>query len=97
MNLKKRYDQEFKLNTVQLILSGKSTLSAVSRDLGVSKSSLHDWMKEYKPNEGKEFIKSENSAFRSQDMRQLKRENEILRQERDILKKALGIFSSVRK
>jgi transposase-like protein len=33
------------------------------------------------------------SAVLSQDMRQLKRENEILRQERDILKKALCIFS----
>ena len=97
MNLRKKYDQEFKLNTIQLILSGKTTLTAVSRDLGVSKSSLHDWMKDYKGNEGKEFIKSESSASQNQDMRQLKRENDILRQERDILKKALGIFSSIRK
>ena len=97
MNLRKRYDQEFKLNTVQLIMGSTVSLAAVSRDLGVSKSTLHDWVKEYKTHKDKAFIKSESLSPQNEDIKQLKRENEILRQERDILKKALGIFSSIRK
>ena len=97
MNLRKRYDQDFKLNTIQLIMGGNTSLAAVSRDLGVSKSTLHDWLKEYRTNKDKAFTKSESSSSQNEDIRRLRRENEILRQERDILKKALGIFSSVRK
>ncbi|AIL13665.1 transposase [Candidatus Paracaedibacter symbiosus] len=89
MNLRKRYDQEFKLNTVQLIMGGTTSLAAASRDLGVSKSTLHEWMKEYRTHKDKAFIKSESSSSQDQDIRQLKRENEILRQERDILKNFL--------
>jgi len=41
----------------------------------------------------KPFLAVDIKHQRREELRQLKRENELLRQERDILKKAIGIFS----
>ena len=101
MSFKKVYDAEFKANTIQLILKNKMSVVAVSRDLGVGKSTLQKWLKDHKSSNctSQDFMIAtpRQSAVLSQDMRQLKRENEILRQERDILKKALCIFSQAPK
>ena len=95
MSQKKFYDQDFKLGAVKLVLQEGRSINSVSRDLTVCKSSIHTWIKAYKENQGKAF--SGKDCHEEQELRQLKRENEILRQERDILKKAVGIFSTIRK
>ena len=82
MKQKKFYDREFKLGAVKLVLQEGRSINSVSRDLTVGKSSLHNWIKAYKENQGKAF--SGKDYPEEQELRQLKRENEILRQERDI-------------
>ena len=98
MKVKKVYDEEFKKNTVQLILKNKMSLVAASRDLGVGEDTLGKWVKSYKLQHSLstgDYPSIPSEAL--QDVKRLKRENEILRQERDILKKALGIFSQAPK
>jgi len=101
MSFKKVYDAEFKANTIQLILKNKMSVVDTSRDLGVGKSTLQRWLRDHRTlNSSSQALNTSTphqSAVLSQDMRQLKRENEILRQERDILKKALCIFSQAPK
>lgn len=79
---RRKYDEEFKRNAVQLIESGK-TVRAVSQSLGVSEGLLQRW----KRNEIAErpALEAENAELRAR-LRKLE-------QERDILKKALSIFS----
>ncbi len=84
-------DEAFRRRSVELLeMSGKS-VSEVARELGISEKSLYRWRKKYgsksphpSPNELDE---------RDAEIKRLRRENEILRQERDILKKAISIFS----
>jgi transposase len=88
----RNYDIEFKSNAVNLIKERELSISQVSRDLGVPKSTLHKWIKASDlavicP--GKGYLRPEDEK-----LKKLQRENEVLRRERDILKKALAIFSS---
>ena len=89
----KRYTREFKLEALSLARTSGKSIAQIERDLGLSQGLLYYWKRQFKadgeqafPGNGK--LKSDDEA-----MRQLKRENEILRQERDILKKALAILS----
>ena len=90
----RRYDRQFKENAVALVMSGRSQ-SEVSRDLGVSLWSLGEWVK--KARAGQEMAQPKTLEAESPEQRELRRlraENDYLRQQRDILKKALGILSA---
>jgi len=90
----KRYiDKEFKIEAVRLASEAGNTQAGIERDLGISQGIISRWKRElFKDGEqafpGKGSLKHEDDA-----MRHLKRENERLRRERDILKKAVAIFS----
>ena len=90
----RRYDREFKENAVALIQSGRS-ITEVSRDLGVSDWSLRQWLKTIGGaqalNESKR-LSSETPEQR--EIRRLHQENDYLRRQRDILKKACSILSA---
>ena len=87
----RRYDREFKENAVALVESGRE-IKEVARDLGISHWSLKQWCKRAKA--GKEqtqvgTLEAESSTQR--EIRRLRQENDYLRRQRDILKKALGL------
>ena len=90
----RRYDREFKENAVALIQSGRS-ITEVSRDLGVSDWSLRQWLKTIEGaqtlNESKR-LSSETPEQR--EIRRLRQENDYLRRQRDIFKKACSILSA---
>ena len=90
----RRYDREFKENAVALIQSGRS-ITEVSRDLGVSDWSLRQWLKTI---EGAQALnESKRLSFETPEQREIRRlrqENDYLRRQRDILKKACSILSA---
>jgi transposase len=61
--------------------------------LGIADRTLHHWRKLFSEQGEQAFPGSGHQTPHEEDIRQLKRENEWLRQERDVLKKAIGIFS----
>jgi transposase len=81
----RRYDAEFKSSALRLVEGGRSVPS-VADSLGIDKSLLYTWRREAEP------IPAEAEAELSENDRLRKRVLE-LEQERDILKKALAIFS----
>ena len=90
---RKTYTREFKIEAVRLLERSGRSQAEVADELGASSSSLSRWKKKYgadtevaSPGQGDRTPEEER-------IRQLERENEILRQERDILKKAVAIFS----
>ena len=90
----RRYDREFKQSAVALVQSGRS-IKEVARDLGVSGWSLRHWIrldKEGQPLKEPTTLASETPEQR--ELRRLQQENDYLRRQRDILKKALGILSA---
>jgi transposase len=88
---RKSFDKEFKLSAVKLVLEGKQSLSSVARDLGIADNTLQNWKKKYLE-ENREPT-DEELAVDKAEYKRLLRENRILREERDILKKAIGYFS----
>jgi len=87
------YTKEFKLEAVRLAQTSGKSQSQVARDLGIADSTLHHWCKEFAKAGERAFPGSGNPATGEEEIRRLKRELEVTRQERDILKKALAIFS----
>ncbi len=87
------YTKEFKQQAVQLFETGGKSKTQIAKDLGISDSTLSKWCKEFGERGKEAFPGKGHQTTLEEEMRALQRENEILRQERDILKKAVSIFA----
>ena len=90
----RKFDKEFKINAVRLVAEEKLPIKKVSRDLGIGTSTLDKWIRDTKKHGLSAFPGKGRLRVEDEIVRKLERENEVLRRERDILKKALTIFSS---
>ena len=81
------FTKEFKLEAVQLVKTSNKPLAQIARDLGIADSTLHHWRKLETSQGEQAFPGSGHQTAQEEEIRRLKRENEVLRQERDILKK----------
>ena len=90
---RRTYTREFKLDAIHLAETSDKSIAEIERDLGLSVGQIHHWRRQL-ANEGKDAFPGKGH-LKPQDelIRQLRRENEILRQERDILKKAISVFA----
>ena len=86
-----RYAEEFREEAVQLVLESKSSLAKVAEDLGVNTWTLRGWVKKYRE-EARNLLPRRPETLEEEN-RRLKRELAVLRQERDILKKAAAYFA----
>ena len=89
----KRFDKEFKFEAVRLALEPGNTQSKIERDLGISQGIISRWKRELRKDGGQAFPGKGRLKPDDDELRRLKRENERRRRERDILKKAVAIFS----
>lgn len=92
----RRYDREFKENAVALVRGGRS-ITSVARDLGVTTWSLGRWVRGVNLGTGlREPGTLSAESPEQRELRRLRQENDYLREQREILKKALGILSAER-
>ena len=91
------YDEGFKREAVRLVEEEGRSAFSVERDLGISNGLIARWRKALSKDAEHPFPGKGRQKSDEEELRRLKRENEILRQERDILKKALAIFSKTPK
>ncbi len=85
------YDSEFKRNVVNLCKdSGRSVIS-ISKEMGIGESTLHKWIKGY--SQGSSFPGKGHVEASQAELVALRKELNHVRLERDILKKAVAIFS----
>lgn len=90
---RRAYTRDFKQEAVRLSESSHKTTAELEADLGLPTGLLAKWKRQL-AEEGKEAFRGQGRLTASEaQLRQLRQENEILRQERDILKKALAIFT----
>lgn len=85
---------EFKREAVRLAQTSGKPIAQVARELGISDTSLHQWRKELAAHGTKAFPDSGHQTALEEENRRLKRELERTRQERDILKKTVSLFSN---
>lgn len=89
---KSRYTEEFKSEAVKLAHSvkGERSIRQVARELGISNETLRAWIKQSEIDAGeREGLTTEEL----EELRRLRRENRILREEREILVKAAAFFA----
>ena len=92
-NERRKYDREFKMEAVRLYESSGKSMRAIEQELGVTPYLLAKWVQEYRQGETRAFPGKGRLPAEEAELQRLRRENEVLRQERDILKKVVAIFS----
>jgi transposase len=93
---RKTYTREFKLEALELLKTSGKTVSQVERDLGLSQGTLFHWRSEFNEQPTEAFPGRGHLPATEERLRQLERENSILREERDILKKAISVLTPKR-
>jgi len=91
--LRRRYSKQFKEDAVNLVLENGYGCAEVARRLGVCENNVNRWVREYRDHQetGPEDTKSPKEM--EAELRRLRKENQRLLMEREILKKAAAFFA----
>lgn len=86
---RRKHSNEFKMEAVRMAQRGDIAATQVAEDLGIHGSLLHKWIKQF----GKQSDGSQVTANEHEELIRLRRELRIVKEERDILKKATAFFA----
>jgi transposase len=91
----RKYAREFKLEALELLKRGDKSAGAVERELGITPGLLGKWRARYQVIQGGQAVQLGPSDLEGAkaEIRRLQRELSAAEEEREILKKALNIFS----
>jgi len=95
MSARRKFNKEFKNDAVNLLESSNKTATAIAEELGIPRDALCRWRKELNDTTKQAF--TGHGTPRDEEIARLKKENAELKMERDILKKAMAIFSKTEK
>ena len=87
----KHHTEEFKAEAVELAEGSGQSVPEIAEGLGINPRTLYHWIASYKPKSGQSGDQAPSDL--EAENKRLRRELEITRQERDILKKAMGVFA----
>lgn len=90
---RRHFTREFKRNAVHLVTEKGMAVGKVARDLDIHPNLLHLWRRKLLKDGEKAFVGKGHSSPDGAEIKQLRKELERVREERDILKKALAVFS----
>lgn len=88
---RREFSPEFKARTVELIESSEKSIGQICRELDLTETAVRRWVKQAQVDAGQApGLDSEERA----ELTRLRRENRVLREEREILKKAAAFFAT---
>lgn len=90
---RRKYDREFKVEAVRLSREAGRSVSGVARDLGICENVLHRWRGQLAQGGEAAFPRKGYQSGEPEELRRLRRQLAEVTEERDILKKALAVFS----
>ena len=85
------YPREFRMEAVRLVRSGERTPEQLSRDLGCSAQAIRNWIRQADLDAGRRT--DGLTTAEREELGRLRRENRVLREEREILRKAAAFFA----
>lgn len=88
---RRRFDDDFKAQAVRLVLDEGKSVTAVARDLDLARTALHNWVEQARAD--RSGGKTGLTTVEREELTRLRRENRILQEEREILKKATAFFA----
>ncbi len=89
----RKFDQQFKEEAVRLVAEGGRSVTDVAHGLGIHENLLHTWKRKYKEDPAGSFPGKGHLNPQDEELRKLQKENANLKEDKEILKKALAIFS----
>ncbi|MNE95942.1 Transposase [compost metagenome] len=93
---RKRYNKQFKEETVKYIQEQRKSMDEIALELNIPKGTLKNWMMTYRQFPDEPFVGSGKLRTQEQQIVTLEQKNKDLEEEVAILKKALHIFSKDR-
>lgn len=91
--MRRTYSKEFKIAACDLVLKDEIKAKVVAEKLGINNHMLYRWIDEYQTNGNDAFVGSGNQTPGNAELRKLRKENERLKMENEILKKAAAYFA----
>ena len=90
---KRTYNKELKLNIIKLVMEGDKPVREISESMEIDKAVIYGWLRQYRQDRQEAFPGKGKQKPTDQEIRGLKKELADVKEERDILKKAIAIFS----
>lgn len=90
---RKVFTKEFKLEAVRLLEKSERPAAEVARELGIRRNQLYKWQQELRNKANRAFPGRGIHPELDDELTRLRRENQRLKEERDILKKAMAFFA----
>jgi transposase len=92
---RRQFDDDFKAQAVRLVLDERKTVGSVARDLDLTETALREWVNRARADrtQGKTGL----TTAEREELARLRKENRILREEREILRKAAAFFANERR
>jgi transposase len=87
---RRSFSKEFKVEVVELVRQPGNTVGAVARDLDLTETAVREWVKQADIDDGR---RDGLTSSERDELARLRRENRVLREERDILKRAMAFFA----
>ncbi len=87
---RRSFSDQFKAEVVELVRSSGKTVGEVSRDLDLTETAVRAWVRQAEVDAGD---RDGLSSGEGEELARLRRENRVLREERDILKRATAFFA----
>ena len=88
---RRRFDDEFKAQAVRLVLDEGKSVTTVARDLDLARTALHNWVEQARAD--RSGGETGLTTSEREELARLRKENRILQEEREILKKAAAFFA----
>lgn len=90
----RKYTEEFRIEAVKLCEGSDKSISTIAKELGVSDPTLHAWISKHRTSPVRRNAKNKHTVTEHEvELLKVKRENERLRKENEILKKAAAFFA----
>ncbi len=90
---RKKYSKEYKIDAVNLIVQQGYTIAHAARSLGINANMLARWRDELSADAEEAFPGKGHMTSEKEELHRLRQENQRLRMEREILKKATAFFA----
>ena len=92
---RRQFDDDFKAQAVRLVLDEGKSVGGVARDLDLTETALREWVRRARAD--RTHGKTGLTTAEREELARLRKENRILREEREILKKAAAFFANERR
>jgi len=92
-NIRRKYSKQFKIDAVNLVLKQGFNAAEAARNLDINENLLRRWKKEFEGKREEAFLGSSSKTPEQEELLRLRKEVALLKEEKEILKKAAAFFA----